>query len=180
MILYHGSNNLFDQFVIDEKYSTHNWLMEGLGIYMINDRSVAESYGKYLYFVDVDEKLISDFTSKKYILSVLKELERKVGIKFLSYINIENVICMILDGSLTITNLYKEITDLLDSNETFYSKHMKLITYGDDCLYVKIKDYFNELVNPVIKYNDNSFTECVYICYKNPELLVIKDIKERF
>lgn len=86
MIIYHGSNHRFEKPRISrsltEKKSTAE--NEGAGLYFSTDRSVAESYGKYLYVIEIDDKDIMDFRKKsvckQYVNDLCAYMLSKTGI----------------------------------------------------------------------------------------------------
>lgn len=63
LILYHGSDVLFDEFVIDNVGKEEANDADGTGIYFTTDKNDAMHYGKYVYTVKIKpRKIISDKT----------------------------------------------------------------------------------------------------------------------
>lgn len=170
-ILFHGSPNHFYEFNINKDFlnTRPENLVEGIGIYLTDNKEIAENYGKYLYHVIVNKKNILDFTKKETIKNIIKETEKEVkktykNFNFKKYIkNISELIENVVDGYLSIS-FYKEINNLLDSNEVFYIDFQEDVENIFEIIEKTIKKYTN---NYIIKYKDNNLGY-VYI-YKNPE-----------
>lgn len=169
--LYHGSQTEFTSFLIDPKFTRHSMLMEGFGIYMTEDIEFAKAYGDFVYQVEVPESKISDFTDRNTIVRIVSQLSEALDISIEDEIDIEILIQSALSGEVSITNLNTEITNLLESNEAFYMAHEDRITFEEDCLFEKLGEKYNELLNPIIKYYDKSFDANIYICIKDEESL---------
>lgn len=128
MIVYHGSNSNFRKLRIAKELvkSNSTLLNEGLGIYFSTDRSVAESYGKYVYTLEINDKYLLDFRKKatclKYVRSILVVVYKRTNIALNNYIDINSLVEYMQSGSLAIVGTGKEIIDLLDSNERFYTE----------------------------------------------------------
>lgn len=180
MLLYHGSNRIFKEFKISEELAITNKdnLVEGYGVYMTDDKSFAKNHGNNVYTIDVSNSLISDFTDKQYILSLLNKIEKDVDICFNDYFDIDSLIESTLSGKILITKFYKEIVDLLDSTELFWQDFGNKITYEDDCIFKKIENSFYNNISSIYKYYDNSYKKNIFICVKNEENLKIISIDE--
>lgn len=178
MILYHGSNQKFESFMINEKLSRHDIsvLAEGYGIYFAESENFASSYGSYIYTIELDDEDFSDFTCSDYLEDLFDKLEKDSNIPISSLIKINQIIDGVLCGKISTTTLYKEINDNLDSVESFHMDYGHLITYEDDCIYEKIKECYFHYIKDIIKYYDKSFNQSIYICYRNPEKLKIESI----
>ncbi|AFV21377.1 MULTISPECIES: hypothetical protein [Bacillus] len=178
--LFHCSNRVFDEFKISKELAVHkeHILVEGYGIYMTKNYSVASSYGNVVYSVGIKEEDIIDCTSERELYDFLGKVGNEIGIDFSDYINIEDLIMYVLEGETSITKIYKEINLQLDSNESFYFDFEDKITYESDCIQRQIEDVVIKNLNSVIKYNDKSLGE-VYICHKNPEVLEIVNVQEK-
>lgn len=126
MIVYHGSNSRFDTLRISKTLVKHNstLLNEGLGIYFSLDRSVAESYGKYLYTLEVNDDKLFDMRLTRVVQSrikwIIKEILKSTGIDISYYIEIKNLAKYVVDGRIAIDNICHEIYLLLDSQEGWY------------------------------------------------------------
>lgn len=175
--LYHGSHKLFNSFKIGKEWVVRDesLLAEGLGIYLTEDKKLADSYGKYLYTVEIDEQSVTDFTDAFVVRKVIHSISTDVTISLDEEIDIEQVIERVLNGGIKVTQLYDEINQLLDSNYSFYERYGHLITYEEDCLLEKVKVSFFHHIKDVIKYHDRSFLEPVFICFRHPEKLIIKE-----
>lgn len=178
MILYHGSINKFNQFEIKEDIlrTRKENLVEGVGVYMADNMEFVKGYGNYIYKIDIDNKDISDFTNRKYILSIINKMENILNINFSSYFDIEDLILDVLEGWTQVTTLYKYITDILDSKESFYNDYSDLITYEDDCIFEKFKNVFLSITKNTFKYYSRDFKQNIYICKDKVEKLNIIDI----
>lgn len=169
--LYHGSQTEFTSFLIDPKFTRHSILMEGYGIYMTEDIEFAKAYGDFVYKVDVPKSKISDFTNRDTIVSVITELSKALDISIADEIDLETLIQSALSGDISITNLNQEISNLLETNESFYMAHEHRITFEEDCLFEQLREKYNQLLEPVVKYYDKSFKANVYICIKDEKSL---------
>lgn len=180
--LFHGSNAKFKEFKISEDLTTTRVenLREGLGIYMTDDTSLSDGYGKYRYILSIKEKEISDFTDKDYIIKLFKTLSKKIGFNIFDFIQEETFIQHILNGGLDIVSLYEHIQLALESNEYFYHLYEDKITFEDDCLFEDLKKIYLDSIKDVVKYYDRSFNKNIFICFRNPQNLTIVDIKELY
>lgn len=126
MIVYHGSNSNFKHLRISKSLVKHSSTLnnEGLGIYFSTDRSVAESYGKYVYTLEINDKYFLDFRKKsvcrKYISDLTKEIYTKTNINIAKYIKLETLVDYMYFGGIAISGIAKEIELLLDSCEQWY------------------------------------------------------------
>lgn len=66
MIVYHGSNSNFRTLRISKNLVNHKSTItnEGLGIYFSTNLDVAKSYGKYIYTLEINDKVLIDFRSR--------------------------------------------------------------------------------------------------------------------
>jgi hypothetical protein len=179
VLLYHGSHRLFEHFKISKELTItpEQTLPEGYGVYMSDSEEFAKSYGDYCYLVAVDEKDIFDTTYGLQVRAKLTQLMSKTGVYFNRYFSIDELVDGVMLGELSVTNLSKEINDLLDSNEDFYNNWQDRITYEEDCVLRTIQREWEELLPPVIKYYDKGFKRKIWICKKNPEVLQILRIE---
>lgn len=126
MIVYHGSNSNFRKLKIAKGLvrceSTMN--NEGLDIYFSTDRSVAESYGKYLYTLEINDKYLVDFRKKakcvSYIRKIISTVYKNTGVRTDNYFSAEEFANSMYFGRQVISRVGKEIGEVLDSTEKFY------------------------------------------------------------
>lgn len=126
MIAYHGSNHNFKSFRISDslvnRQSTRE--NEGIGIYFTTDISIAKSYGKYLYTIEINDEYLIDFRKKQnckiYVNNIRKYIKEKTGIDISIYINLMNVVNYAYCGGIAIWGIPREIELLLDSTESWY------------------------------------------------------------
>lgn len=174
MRLFHGSNKDFNEFVISPELARHDILdlVEGYGIYMTQNIDVALSYGN-LYEVEVDEKVILDTTKKTEIRKLIKRVEKRAKIDIINNIDFDDFYESVKIGKISVTEMYKEINMLLESEDSFYEMYGDRVTYEDDsCLFKQIEFAFKEAMPEVLKYYDKNLGE-VYICTHNPGVLKI-------
>lgn len=171
MIVYHGSNSNFKKLRISKSLVKHTSteLNEGLGIYFSTNREVASSYGKYIYTLEINDKLFRDFRKKaeciKYIMEYVKYIKANVGIDIRSYVNLNNIADYMYYGGISIANLSREISLLLDSCEKWYSKDVtetkrkKTITllkkYNKESLYAYMFNYNIKDIGVIKVVDDN-------------------------
>lgn len=140
MLVYHGSNSNFKNLRISKSLvkSSATLVNEGIGIYFSTKREVAESYGKYIYTIEIDDKYITDFTKKsnckKYINEIVKEVEKQTQINILDYFNHSILVECMFEGKVGICGTCREIELLLDSNEYWWSLEEKQINKVYDIL----------------------------------------------
>ena len=126
MIVYHGSDSNFRKLKIAKGLvrceSTMN--NEGLGIYFSTDRSVAESYGKYLYTIEINDKYIVDFRKKakcvSYIRKIISTVYKNTGVMIDNYFSAEELVNSMYFGRQAISKIGKDIAEVLDNTENFY------------------------------------------------------------
>lgn len=82
MVVYHGSNRRFKSLRISKSLVNGRGSLEneGLGIYFSTDRDVACSYGKYVYRLYVNDKVLKDFR-KEVCMSTVCSFYFKQGKK---------------------------------------------------------------------------------------------------
>lgn len=127
VVVYHGSNHRFDTAKIVKKNTRDSSkLNEGYGIYFSLDKTVAESYGSYMYELTLDSDDIIDFRNKtncKHLLNkIISEVKRVTSVDITRYANFNDILEGILHGDLGIHDVSREIMLHLDSNEQFYEK----------------------------------------------------------
>lgn len=127
MIAYHGSTHNFRTLRLCPKYTGQStWENEGVGIYFSKNRSVAESYGKYIYTLEINDDALLDFrkktTAKKYVKTMLTNVRKKTKVPVQNYLDASSLADYIANGRVFIANLGdREISLLLDSTERWYT-----------------------------------------------------------
>jgi hypothetical protein len=180
-IVYHGNPNLFERFIIDHqlsRYAQPQDLNEGYGVYMTEDYAVASNYGNYVYTIDIHDQILTDFTSASVVMDVLRKLQEQLDITFRLYFNVSDLVRNVVDGSVLLVTLHREIFNQLDSNERFYTEFGHQITYAPGCFSERLESAFYSSIGSVIKYNDPSFDKPLYICFRNPEYLNIVNVHQ--
>lgn len=179
--VYHGSVHKFTAFEIKEEFverGVHN-LAEGLGVYMTENEDMATGYGPYVYSIKISENSVTDFTKRETIELLLKDISSDIGIELSGYLDLESIVLGVLSGNISVTKFYKEISDWLDSDASFYEEYADRITYEDDCLFKELELSFFKNVKSILKYYDLSFADSVYICFREPEELAIVSMTEK-
>lgn len=127
MIVYHGSNRRFRKLRVSKELVSREFseLNEGLGIYISLNKSVAASYGKYIYTLEVNDKKLLDFRKKRvckaYIYEVMREIFKITGFPFIVTPNDVNMIAEnIYAGAVAVSGLPRELELLFDSKERWY------------------------------------------------------------
>jgi len=169
MIVYHGSNSNFKKLRIAKELVKHesSQLNEGLGIYFSTNKKVAESYGKYLYTLEINNKYFVDFRNKSkcqaYIRGIVLEIQQKTDIDILRYINLDTLLYYIHSGNVAISGTCREIYLILDSDEYFYSLpkikidrvFQILRTYDSKHLYAYMFNYHIKDIGVIKKVTDD-------------------------
>lgn len=119
IILYHGSDYLFNKFLFKNVGKKSGTSGAGFGLYFTTSKADALCYGKYLYTVEVD--------LKKEISNTRKTLSRKT------------VTDILLEFDKKAENKYKE---MWDQKETYSSIINKLIYYSNSDT-----DIINDIIN---------------------------------
>lgn len=168
MLVYHGSNSCFKNLRIHKSLvkSSATALNEGLGIYFSLDKSVANSYGRYLYTLEINDKYVKDFrvksVCKKYVANLVKYIYSQEKIDISKYFNINSLVEYIHTGNIAVSGISREVYMLLDSNEYWYNIEQD-----------KIERIYKILEN----YDKNNLT--VYLFnYNIPNIGVIKKIDD--
>lgn len=126
MIVFHGSNRNFRTLKISsslvQRESTKT--NEGLGIYFSTEKEVAESYGKYMYTLELNDKYFVDFRKKtncrKYVQALRSSIYKETGIDITKYADLECLIDRMYMGGQAISGVSREVYMLLDSDCYFY------------------------------------------------------------
>lgn len=125
MIVYHGSPHNFKKLRICKGEHISTEQNEGRGIYFSSIKSVAETYGNYLYTLDVNDYYIKDFrktvTCEKFLRDLELSVARKTNVWLRTYIDFNTVLSYMVSGGLSIFDLAREIWLLLDSHEYWYT-----------------------------------------------------------
>lgn len=127
MIAYHGSCHNFHALRLCPKYTGQStWENEGVGIYFSTNRSVAESYGKYIYTLDINDDVLLDFRKKsearKYVNTMLTDVRKKTKVPVQNYLDVSSLADFIVNGRVFMASLgEREISLLLDSTERWYT-----------------------------------------------------------
>lgn len=128
MIAYHGSMHRFEKFRISSKLVERRSTMnnEGCGIYFSTNRNVAESYGRYLYTLEINDDHLLDFRKKKtcqvYINGIKTEIKKQTGIDISSFYDLSNVVSYAHCGGISISGIGRDLALCLDSTEEWYTK----------------------------------------------------------
>jgi hypothetical protein len=126
MIVYHGSDSNFKQLKISKSLvkSRSTEVNEGYGIYFSTDIEVAKSYGKYIYTLEINDKVLHDFRRHydciTYMTKLISMLEDETGVNLFAFINVDNMIDRMHYGGIQIFNIATEITKILDNMEYYY------------------------------------------------------------
>lgn len=130
MLVYHGSNSNFKQLRISKSLvNRENTLTnEGLGIYFSTNKEIASSYGKYLYTIDINDRILLDFTKRqiceRFINSITNEVYKKHGFNLRQFMGNDTINMLIINiycGGVGIAFLGREYSLLLDSNEYWHT-----------------------------------------------------------
>ena len=168
MLVYHGSNRNFRKLRIAKELVRHKSSLEneGLGIYFSTDKSVAMSYGKYLYAIEIDNSYLVDFrrlsNCNSYVNRIVKEIYKKNGINISKYIDKRKVAESMYYGVIPISGVGREIYMLLDSESEWFNNSV-----------TKIKQVYSTL-----KSIDKSWLKAYMFNYHIKNTGVIKKLDE--
>lgn len=127
MIVYHGSNHNFRTLRLCPKYTGQSTKEnEGVGIYFSPNRQVAESYGKYIYTLDVSDDTMIDFRKEydtaKYVNRMLMAIWNKTKVDIWKYLDVPSIVESVVNGDICISDLgERDIYLILDSTEAWYT-----------------------------------------------------------
>ena len=103
---------------------------EGLGVYFSTILDVAASYGKYIYIIEVNDRVVYDFTKRKvcerFINAIAAEVYLKCGVNIIDILGRETINSLTTYmhcGGISIYGLDREINLLLDSTEEWYTSY---------------------------------------------------------
>lgn len=186
IVLYHGTNRNFTEFKIGKEYlkNQHAELSEGLGVYLVENPDFCKSYGDKIYEVEVLEENIIDFTEVQVVKGVLNKIRQDIldntKQDIFLYFNANEVAEFVSNGEFTCTTMYDDIRDYLDANFKFHEDFAHLITYEDNCIYKQIENSFFHHMKDVVKNTNKSFKLPIYTCFRNPKVLKIVNIHNKF
>lgn len=126
MIVYHGSDSNFRKLKINKSLVKHTSTMynEGLGIYFSTDLSVANSYGKYLYTLEINDKAFIDMRKKvnctKYVRKIIGTVYKETGINIGMYFDFQNLIDRLYYGRQAVFTVGYDTVEVLDNTYKFY------------------------------------------------------------
>lgn len=128
MIVYHGSSHSFRQLRIKKEFARQSTKdNEGYGIYFSLDRKVAESYGKWLYTLQVSDRYFVDMRTQQacssYVLRLRQDMLNVFKLRLEDYFNLEMLARYLAGGGVAISGVGQEVVNLLDSTELFYIRH---------------------------------------------------------
>lgn len=169
MIVYHGSNSCFKKLRIHKSLvkSSATALNEGLGIYFSLDKDVAESYGKYMYTLEINDRYLRDFrmesVCRKYVADLVKHVYKQEKINLFNYFDAASLVMYIYNGNIAISGVGREVYMLLDSNENWYrlgqdtiDKVYKILEkYDESNLYAYLFNYNIRNIGVIKKIDDN-------------------------
>lgn len=133
MIVYHGSNSNFKKLRIDKSLVKHQSTLdnEGLGIYFSTDWSIADSYGKYVYILEINDSMFYDFrnlsVSQRYVADIRKRILGNFGVDIAGFADLDTLAYRVYSGGQAICGVGHEIYMLLDSSETWFRHRSTLI-----------------------------------------------------
>lgn len=134
MLVYHGSNREFDELKIDSSLVSRDSSLqnEGIGVYFSLYKDVAQSYGRVVYTLDVNDRLLLDFrrsvVCRKYIRGILQEVRKTFGVSLSDFISVQSVFDILLDGGIAVCGVCREISMHLDASDNWYAQDSGLIT----------------------------------------------------
>lgn len=129
MIVYHGSNSNFSKLRICSKFSKvdESSLLEGYGIYFSLNRSVAESYGKILYTLDINDRYFKSYTKLNSCIRlvdyILDMAEIATNIEIKKYVDVKLIGTNLYNCNLGFYNLSRELELVLVNNYEFYNRN---------------------------------------------------------
>lgn len=168
MVVYHGSNRRFKSLRISKSLVNGRGSLEneGLGIYFSTDRDVACSYGKYVYRLYVNSRVLKDFRKKsvcrQYVHSILSRVRKETGVNPGAYIDTEMLVRFMKNGAVAISSVGREIYMLLDANGQWFELPSSKI----------------EKVYTVLKRCDKNCPKAYLFNYSIRGIGVIKDVSE--
>lgn len=171
MIVYHGSDSNFRKLKINKSLVKHTSTMsnEGLGIYFSTDQSVANSYGKYLYTLEINDRAFVDMRKKtnctKYIGKIIRAVYKETGVNISMYFNFQYIINRLYYGGQAVFTVGHDTVEVLDSTDEFYMGFSK--TKRDS-------------VYRVLRRLDKECPKAYMFNYHIKNIGVIKDVSEEY
>lgn len=172
MIVYHGSNHRFKKLRIAKRLveSPSTLVNEGLGIYFSTEKSIASSYGKYLYTLEINEKYLVNYrdiyTCHDHINFLVERVAIKCDVDIRKYFSTFEMVDRMRNGAQMICNIGHDIAEILDNTEEFYLTHSK---YKRESIYRLLRSYDNFKKTLVKAYMFRYFI---------PNIGVIKDVSD--
>lgn len=126
MIVYHGSDKIFRQLKISPSLVRFESTLtnEGPGIYFSKDRSVAESYGRWIYVLEINGGAVRDYRVKtnciRYVIEIRRVILEKTGFDIAALWNIAETADRMYLGGLAVAGVGREIALMLDSFEEWH------------------------------------------------------------
>lgn len=170
MIVYHGSDSNFKRLRIAKELvkNSSTMLNEGMGIYFFTNKEQTQSYGKYLYVLEINDRCLADFRNPKvcenYYESILSMVMSKFDLNIRNYFRELDISSMLSSGRLSINYLGSEMADILDSKYEFYNStteterekiYRALRKFGKDNLKAYMFPYHLENVGVIKDVSDN-------------------------
>lgn len=170
VVVYHGSDHNFKKLKISSdlvaRRSTKD--NEGLGIYFSSDRSVAESYGKYVYILLINSEYLWDFRKRidcvRYLNSMIKTVKDRTRINITSLgIGYSDIIDRMVFGGQRISMLGEEIARSLELNNDWK---------------LNVPQYRKEQVRSILKHYDKKVLKAYFFRYHIDNVGVLKAVDE--
>ena len=129
MIVYHGSHSNFKKLRISPKLCKHASTVtnEGYGIYFSTTPTVALTYGKYIYTLEINDDYIIDYRKKsecrKLVNTIMLYIKQECDINIYPYFkdSLERIIDNLYLGGLGISSIGDELILMLDSSYEWYA-----------------------------------------------------------
>lgn len=169
VIVYHGSSSNFKRLRIDKKLSHRlsTETNEGFGIYFSTDVKVAESYGNYIYVLEVNKEYFRDFRRKgvcvQYLSQIRKVIKEKSGVDIQQYISFVNLANYMYWGGIAICGVGREIYLLLDSEEKWHTE---------------LKQTKKDKVYSTLRYIDKHVLKAYMFNYNIKNIGIIRDVSD--
>lgn len=171
MIVYHGSDSNFRKLKISKSLVKHTSTLgnEGLGIYFSTDPSVANSYGKYLYTLEINDKAFIDMRKKanctKYIRKIIGAVYKETGVNISMYFDFQYIINRLYYGGQAVFSVGHDMADILDNTDEFYKG---------------LSQTKRDKVYRVLRHMDKECPKAYMFNYHIKNIGVIKDVSEEY
>lgn len=183
MIVYHGSNSRFRTLKISKslvKYESTK-SNEGIGIYFSTDKNIADSYGKYVYTLEINDNYFVDYRNKsnciKYVKSICSYIKSKEKVDINNYIDTNKLADYLYFGGIAFIGACKEVYLLLDSNEQWYND---IDEKKQQRIYKLLSTYDkNHLVSYMFNYNIKNIGVIKKLQVNGEDVVRILDIEKR-